>query len=272
MQVHNNNKWIRTALYLLMVGLQIPAWAGALPPSDKTAQSAIDKTPRHAEYVDVPLPGSDVKIKCWVVYPEVKDKAPVVIVIHEIFGMTPWVNSVADAIAAEGFIAIAPDLISGKEGAATDARAAIGKLTEEETIQRLNAVRDYGIGLPAANGKTASIGFCWGGKTSFLYATAQPNLNAAVVYYGAPPAPEAMAKISAPVLGLYGGDDARITSTVPDTDTKMKELKKSYEYTIYDGAGHGFLRQQDGKDGANLKASQAAWPKTIEFLKKHTGK
>jgi carboxymethylenebutenolidase len=241
--------------------------ANAIPPAEATAKSAIEKSPRHGEYVEVPLPGSDVKIRCWVVYPETKDKAPVVIVIHEIFGMTDWVNAVADALAAEGFIAIAPDLISGKEGAKESPREAIGKLTEEETIQRLNVVRDYALGLPAANGKSASIGFCWGGKTSFLYATAQPKLDAAVVYYGTGPAPEKIAAIVAPVQGHYGQDDARVNSTIPDTEAKMKEAKKVYEYTIYDGAGHGFLRQQDGREGANLKASEQAWPKTISFLK-----
>jgi carboxymethylenebutenolidase len=260
------------AIILCFVVLAGSAFGESVPPSDKTAKEAIDKSPRHGEFAEVPLPGTDVKIKCWVVYPETKDKAPVAIVIHEIFGMTDWVNSVADAVAAEGFIAIAPDLISGKEGAAESPREAIGKLTEEETIQRLNAVRDYAIALPSANGKSASIGFCWGGKTSFLYATAQPKLDAAVVYYGNGPAPEKIASIAAPVQGHYGQDDARVNSTIPDTEAKMKESKKTYEYTIYDGAGHGFLRQQDGREGANLKASQQAWPKTIAFLKAHTAK
>lgn len=246
------------------------AAAQSLPPSDKTAKESIDRSPRHGEYAEVPLPGSDVKIKCWVVYPEVRDKAPVVIVIHEIFGMTDWVNSVADAVAAEGFIAIAPDLISGKEGAAENPREAIGKLTDDEVVQRLNAVRDYAIALPAANGKSASIGFCWGGKTSFLYAAAQPKLNAAVVYYGTPPSDAQLAAIAAPVLGNYGENDARVTTTVAGTAATMKALGKTFEYTVYDGAGHGFLRRQDGQNGANLKAGQQAWAKTIEFLKTHT--
>lgn len=246
------------------------AFSQIIPPSEATAKDAIAKTPRHAEYADVALPGSDTKIKCWVVYPETKDKAPVVIVIHEIFGMTDWVNSVADAIAAEGFIAIAPDLISGIEGAKDNPREAIGKLTEEETIQRLNAARDYGLALPSANGKFATIGFCYGGRTSFLYATTQPNLSAAVVYYGNGPAPEKLASITAPVQGHYGGDDARVNSTIPETEAKMKELNKPFDPNIYDGAGHGFLRQQDGREWANLKASQQAWPKTIAFLKQHT--
>ena len=258
---------------LAIAALAAPVgFAQSLPPSDKTAKESIEKSPRHGEYVGVSLPGSDVKIKSWIVYPEAKEKAPVVIVIHEIFGMTDWVNSIADAIAAEGFIAIAPDLVSGKPGADTNAREAIGSLMEDETVKRLDAVRDYALALPAASRKSASIGFCWGGKTSFLYATAQPKLDAAVVYYGTPPNPDSMATIVAPVLGNYGENDARVTSTVEDTAAKMKELNKTYEYSVYDGAGHGFLRQQDGQDGANLKASQQAWPKTIAFLKAHTAK
>jgi len=245
----------------------------ALPPNGDDAAEAIKKSPRHGEYVDVPM--SDAKIKSWVVYPERKEKAPVVIVIHEIFGMTDWVRGVADSLAAEGFIAIAPDLLSGKGpgGGGTEAfkgdevRDAIRKLTPEEVTGRLNAVRDYALALPAASGKSATIGFCWGGAASFAYATNQPKLNAAAVYYGAPPA-SGLEKIEAPVAGHYGGDDARITATVEPTKAKMAELKKSYDPHVYEGAGHGFLRQQTGRE-ANKKASEEAWKSTIAFFKKN---
>jgi carboxymethylenebutenolidase len=211
------------------------------------------------------------------VYPERKDKAPVVIVIHEIFGMTDWVRSITDALAAEGFIAIAPDLLSGKgpNGGGTEAfkeadvRDAIRKLKPDELTTDLNAVRDYGLALPAASDKSATIGFCWGGGTSFAYAAAQPKLNAAVVYYGTPPAIEQLAKVQCPVIGFYGGYDARVTATVEPTKKSMAELKKSYDPHVYEGAGHGFLRQQTGRGGANEKAAKQAWPATIEFLKKN---
>lgn len=248
-----------------------------IPASAETAQKALTDSPRHGEWADVPMKGSDTKIHSWVAYPERKDKAPVVIVIHEIFGMSDWIRAVADRLAAEGFIAVAPDLLSGKgpNGGGTesfepsDVGRAIFQLKPEEVAQRLDAVRDYGIGLPSAKAKTATIGFCWGGGTSFAYATHQPKLNAAVVYYGTPPAKEALAQIKCPVLGLYGGDDARVTSTVEGTTQAMKELKKSYSPHVYEGAGHGFLRQQTGRDGANLKASQQGWTETIQFLKKN---
>ena len=198
----------------------------ALPPSgdDGLAAKAIAASPRHGEWADVPIPGSDVKLRTWVVYPERKDKAPVVIVIHEIFGMTDWVRGVADQLAAEGYIAVAPDLLSGfgPDGGGTESlganvQAAFRKLTADEQAKRLDAVRDYALALPSANDKVASIGFCWGGGASFSYATHQPTLKAAVVFYGTPPAKTAMEKIACPVLGLYGGDDARITATVDAT-------------------------------------------------------
>jgi carboxymethylenebutenolidase len=245
------------------------AGAPAIPPSADTAKAAIDKSPRHSEYVEVALPGSETKIRRWVSYPESKDKAPVIIVIHEIFGLTDWIESVADALAAEGFIAIAPDLISGVEGAKDNPRAAIGTLTDEEVVKRLNAVRDYALALPAANGKLGTIGFCWGGKSSFLYAVEQPKLDAAVVYYGTAPEPDKLSAVVAPVQAHYGQNDERVNATIEATEAKMKELKKTYEFTIYDGAGHGFLRQQDGNE-ANAKAARQAWPATLKFLREHT--
>jgi carboxymethylenebutenolidase len=203
-------------------------------------------------------------------------------VIHEIFGMTDWVRAVADQMAAEGFIAIAPDLLSGMgpNGGGTESLGqnvgqTIRSLTPEDQAKKLNAVRDYAIKLPAANGKSGVIGFCWGGAAVFNYAVRQPDLNAGVAYYGQAPlqnnAPdkEALAKIKAPILGMYGGNDARITSTVEPTKAAMTELGKSYEPHVFDGAGHGFLRQQTGQDGANMKATQQAWPATIAFFKKH---
>ena len=167
-----------------------------LPPSEQQAKGALEKSPRHGEWVDVKVAGAAAPVRTWVVYPERKDKAGVVIVIHEIFGSSDWIRGVADQLAREGFIAVAPDLLSGKgpNGGGTDSAASrddvvklIRGLTPEETTARLNAVREYGLKLPAANGKSATVGFCWGGGQSFAYAVSQPALNAAVVYYGTPP-------------------------------------------------------------------------------------
>jgi carboxymethylenebutenolidase len=247
-----------------------------LPPSgdDGLAVKALAASPRHGEWADIPLPGSDVKLHTWIVYPERRDKAPVVIVIHEIFGETDWVRGVTDRLAAEGYIAVAPDLLSGfgPNGGGTDSlgnnvQAAFRNLTPAEQATRLDAVRDYALALPSASDKVATIGFCWGGGASFAYAAHQPGLKAAIVCYGTPPAMAAMEKITCPVLGLYGGDDARITSTVDATIKMMADLHKTYQPHVYEGAGHGFMRQQSGRNGANLKAAKAGWAEAVTFLK-----
>ena len=245
-----------------------------LPASEQTARAALEGSPRHGEFLDVKTPSGPVRT--WIVYPERRDKAGVVIVIHEIFGLSDWIRAVADQLAREGFIAVAPDLISGHGpgGGGTDSVASrdevvklIRTVTPDDVTARLNAVRDWATKLPAANGRSATVGFCWGGGQSFAFAAAQPNLDAAVVYYGSPPEASAMARIRAPVLGLYGGDDARIGATIPPTEAEMKKLGKTYEPHLYEGAGHGFLRAQEERNGANAAAAKQAWPRTIAFLR-----
>lgn len=253
----------------------------ALPADGETATARLTDSPRHGEWVDIDLPGEDAKLKTWVVYPERSGKAPVVIVIHEIFGLTDWVRAVADQLAAEGFIAVAPDLLSGKgpNGGGTESftgdavREAIRKITPAELETRLNAVRAYATTQPAATTKTGVVGYCWGGSMVWVYATQQPALNAAVVYYGTAPMKdgavdvEALKRIPCPVLGLYGEDDARVTSTVAATEEAMKDAGKSFAQHTYEKAGHGFLRQQSGKDGANKTATENAWAETVRYLK-----
>ena len=255
-----------------------PARDPNLPPSEQQAKAALEKSPRHGEYVDIKLPSGGTPIRTWVVYPERKDKAGAVILIHDIGGLSDWMRGVADQLARDGFIAIVPDLVSGMGpgGGGTESAASrddvvklVRGITPEDATARLNAVREYALKLPAANGKTATLGFCWGGARSFAYAAAQPGLNAAVVFYGNSPEAADLAKIKAPVLGLYGGDDARVNTTIPPAEAEMKKLGKTFEPHIYEGAGHGFVRSQEERDGANLKAVQKAWPQTLEFLRKH---
>ena len=274
-----NKTWSVALLLAVLTSAAGPATRPvALPASgdDGAAAKALAASPRHGEWVDVPLAGTDVKLHSWVVYPERRDKAPVVIVIHEIFGMTDWVRGVTDQLAAEGYLAVAPDLLSGfgPNGGGTESLGAnvgptIRKLTPADQAKRLDAVRDYAVALPSANGKFATIGFCWGGGASFAYAAHAPALRAAVVCYGTPPAKAAMANIACPVLGLYGGDDARVTATVDPTAKLMAELHKPYDPHVFDGAGHGFMRQQSGRNGANLNAAQQGWAATLQFLKAH---
>jgi carboxymethylenebutenolidase len=250
-----------------------------LPPDNAAAPEQLKSSPRHGEWVDVKNAGGPA-IKSFVVYPERKDKAPVVIVIHEIFGLTDWVRGVADQLAKEGFIAIAPDFLSGKgpkgggsEELGQNAGQAIRTLQPSDTNAILDAVRAYALTLPASNKKVATIGFCWGGGTSFRYAISQAALDAAVSYYGPMPTDSASyEKAKAPILGLYGGNDSRVNSTIDAAKAELSKRGVTYEPHIFDGAGHGFLRQQTASDQApgNPKATEQAWPLTLEFLRKYT--
>lgn len=253
----------------------VAAAAPSLPPSEAKAKTALETSPRHGEYVDISVPAG-APIRAWVVYPERKDRAGVVILIHEIFGLSDWMRGVADQLAREGFIAVAPDLISGlgPNGGGTESVASrddvvklVRSLSPADANARLDAVRAWAVKLPAANGRSATIGFCWGGARSFAYTAAQPALDAAVVYYGTSPEAADLGKVNAPVLGHYGGDDARVNATIPPAETEMKRLGKIFEPHVYEGAGHGFLRQQDGRDGANRRATEESWPRTVAFLR-----
>ena len=238
------------------------------------ARARLDKSPRHREWVTVKHDGRAVET--FVVYPESKDKRPVVLVIHEIFGMTDWVQDLADQVAAAGYIAVAPDLLSGmgpNGGRSTSfnqdqAIEAVSHLNPDQITADLNAVADYALKLPAASGKLFVAGFCWGGGQSFRFATNRPDLSAAFVFYGPPPPKDAMARIKAPVYGFYGGHDARIGATVPGATADMKALGKIYEPVVYEGAGHGFMRAGEDPKGAeaNRKARDAAWARWKKLL------
>jgi len=214
-------------------------------------------------------------LSAWIVYPERPDPAPIVIVVHEIFGLSDWVRAVADQLAAEGFIAIAPDLLSGKApgGAgsravdADGARSLIAGLDPVEIARRLDATADYALALPAAATKFGIVGFCWGGGVSFDYATRRQDLGASVSFYGIAPPAQAIARINAPVLAFYGGSDERVTSTEAPAGMEFQRLGKHFEYGIYPGAGHAFMRQQGGQNGANLEAAKESWPRMLAFLK-----
>ena len=248
-----------------------------LPPDASGALARLGSSPRHAEWAVIRTGGGD-SVRAWVVYPERSSKAPVVLVVHEIFGLSSWIRSVTDQLAADGFIAIAPDLLTMKnlpDGpdsiVAPLARAVIGSLDPAWVQKQLDAVAQYGMSLPAAEKKYGIVGFCWGGGTSFAHAVHAPGLGASVVYYGTSPKTADLASVRAPVLGLYGGNDARVDATIPPADSALKALGRTYVYSIYPGAGHGFLRQQTGMDGANMVATRAAWPATVAWFKKYLG-
>lgn len=239
------------------------------------AKQKLDKSPRHQQWVSIK--NGDRTVQAFIDYPEVSHKAPVILMIHEIFGLTDWVRSMADDLAAQGYIVIAPDLLSGtgpNGGGSSaypdqDARVkAVSMLSNDQVISDLNAAADYALKLPAANGKLAVIGFCWGGGKSFLFATQRHDLSAAYVFYGPPP--KELASITAPVYGFYAGNDARISATVPDTKNAMKAAGKKYEAVIYPGAGHGFMRAGEdpgNSNPANTTARNEAMKRLKRLLK-----
>ncbi len=264
--------------------------------SQDWAKQRLAKSPRHQEWVKIKYkPGkanAEREVSAFVVYPEVKTKATAVLVIHEIFGMSDWVQSLADQVAEAGYIAIAPDLLSGlgpNKGRTSDVATAdnnaigtaIQALPPDQITADLNAVADYVAALPSANGKLAVAGFCWGGGQTFRFATNRPSLKAAFVFYGAAPmtgpqgnqVPDkaALSRINSPVYGFYAENDMRINATLPLTIEAMKQLNKTYEPVTYAGAGHGFMRageDPNDKNPANKKARDDAWKRWRKILAK----
>lgn len=261
--------------------IEVP-WNDALPAGTAAhAARALKESTRKGEWVDIKL-ADGTALKSWVVYPASSAKAGVVLVIHDIRGMADIPRAVGDQLAQDGFIAIVPDFLSGKgpNGGGTESLGAnvgqtIRTLTPADVNARLDAAMAYGKTLPGSNGKTGVTGFCWGGARTFGYAAAQKDLQAAIVFYGDAPGSAdstqetALANVQAPVLGFYGGADARINATVPPTQAAMTKLGKKYEVHTFDGAGHGFMGSQAGADGANLKAAQQAWPMLVQFFTKN---
>jgi carboxymethylenebutenolidase len=254
-----------------------PMQHGGMPTmNDDWPKTKLEKSPRHREWVTIKH--GDRTLQAFVVYPEVKDKAPAVIVIHEIFGLSNWARSMADDLAAAGYIAIAPDLLSGMgpNGGGSDkfpdqdaTVKAVSGLNADTVTADLDATADYGKKLPASNGKLAVAGFCWGGGKSFAFATHRKDLSAAFVFYGPGPDAAAIPSITAPVYGFYAGNDARIGATIPATTDAMKTAGKKYEPVTYDGAGHGFMRAGEAPDAspANAKAREEGMKRLTMLLK-----
>jgi carboxymethylenebutenolidase len=240
------------------------------------ALKQLENSPRHQEWVNVQA--GDREVTCFVVYPEVSEKATVVIAIHENRGLTDWVRSFADQLAGEGFIVVAPDLLSNFESGikttadfenSDEARNAIYALSADQVKSDLNAVQEYASTLPAGNGKTVVAGFCWGGSQSFRMATYNDDIEAAMVFYGsAPETQEEIEQISAPVYGFYGGNDQRINSGIPKTEEMMEKAGNTYNYMIYPDAGHAYMRAGDDpkSSAGNLKARNESWDRMVRIL------
>lgn len=246
--------------------------------SQDWARERLVKSPRHQEWVAIK--NGERTVHCFLVYPESKEKASAVVIIHEIMGLTDWVMSVCDQLAQEGYIAIAPDLLSGMgpSGGRTNAfpdvnaiREAISRLPSGQILSDLDATVRYASQLPACNGRVSVAGFCWGGTQAFLFATHNPTLRAVFVFYGAGVSnKELIAKIQCPVYGFYAENDARVNASLPDTQQAMKEAGKTFEVVTYAGAGHGFMRAGEAPDAseANRSAREEAWKRWRELLRK----
>jgi carboxymethylenebutenolidase len=235
------------------------------------AKPRLNNSPRHGEWVEIK--SGERTIKAFVVYPQEKKKTPVVLVIHEVFGLTDWVRSVCDQLAENGVIAIAPDLLSGQTFGEADLdamRKAISALPKDQITADLNATADYALKIPACNGTLAVCGFCRGGAWTFEYANVNPKLKAAYSFYGpTPDDPAKVANISCPVYGFYGENDERVNAGIPKAEELMKGAGKKYEPLIYKGAGHGFMREGEmpNANEANKKARDDAWARWKMLLK-----
>jgi len=242
-----------------------------------SANERLNDSTRHQEWVT--LRSQDRTLKGFLVYPEVDRPAAAVIVIHENRGLTDWVRSVADRLAEEGYLALAPDLLSGRapDGGGTSdfpspdaARNALYDLDPKGVTADLNAVADFLIGLPACNGVIVVSGFCWGGSQSFRFATNRPDLAAAFVFYGHAPGDD-FESIQCPVYGFYGGDDIRVNATLPLTEDVMLAQDKVFEPLTYHQAGHAYMRkgeEPDASDGDRI-AMNASWDRWLTILAEH---
>ncbi len=244
--------------------------------AQQTYAEKLSASPRHHEWITIE--NGTKELYCFVAFPEVADKAKVVIVIHENRGLNDWARLFTDQLAAKGFIAIAPDLLSNTNDSIAkttdfkntdEARKAIYSLDPEKVTSNLNAVFKHAKSVEAGNGEVSVVGFCWGGSQSFKYATNNPDLEEAIVFYGtAPKEKESLLNIDIPVYGFYGGNDNRVNATIAPTEEILKTAYKIYSYEIYEGAGHAFMRraEDENEDSPNKKAARKAWSKLIEIL------
>lgn len=259
----------RVAVFITAVLLPIGLLAGISATQSTASSIGEPDVTTHGEWVKYAGPGGDT-VMAYIAFPERRDAAPAMIVIHEIFGMSDWIRSVADDFAAKGYVAIAPDLLSRRGGTESveDVRMAIRDLPPDSITVDLDATVAYLQSLRSVRGDAIGvIGFCWGGRQSFRYATNNPNLKAAVVCYGSAPDLAALEGIQAAVLGVYAENDARINANLPEVAARMQELGKPYPYTIYPGAGHAFLRR-----GEPAPEVERAWSDIFRFVRQEVGR
>jgi carboxymethylenebutenolidase len=262
-----------------LASLALPAAAlQSLPASGAQADERLASSPRQAEWVTIGV-GED-SVRAWVVYPEQRENAAVVVAVHDNRGMSNWIRAVADQLAADGFIAIAPDMLStlpvpretDGDSDPDSVRAMIGRVDQATRDRYIQSFGEWGTRVPGASDQYGIVGFCWGGSTVFAHAVAAPStLGAVAVYYGGSPAPDRLSTVRAPIMGLYGEDDARVNATVPPAKAALDAAGRTFETHTFAGAGHGFTRSQEARDGANRAAIEQAWPLTVAWFRRHLG-
>ena len=226
-----------------------------------------DEKTIHTEFVK--YPGVTGDMKCFLARPKDGQKFPAVIVIHENKGLVPHIQNVAKKMAGEGFLALAPDALSPVGGTPEDV-SNVGELFKqlngEETTKNFVAAVKYLKTHPLSSGKVGCTGFCWGGAMTNQVAVNAPDLDAAVPYYGRQPAEEDVAKIKAPIMAHYAGDDQGINAGIQKFEEALKKNKKDYQIYMYEGAKHAF-NNDSNPERYNEKAAKLAWQRTIGFFR-----
>ena len=199
---------------------------------------------------------------------------PGVIVIQEWWGLVPHIKEVADRLAGEGFVALAPDLYNGKTTTEPDeAGKLMMELKIEDAARDMSSAVDYLIGLDAATGEKAGcVGFCVGGGLSMYLASQNANIGACVIYYGVLPMAQAdNVNIQAPILGHYADNDGFLqVSAVRDLESNLKGLGKDVQFHIYEGTEHAFFNDSR-PDVYNAGAAKQSWERTLGFFRQYLG-
>ena len=220
----------------------------------------------------VEFPGDGGTVKGYLARPKLAAAPlPAVMVIHENRGLNGHIEDVTRRLALEGFLALAPDFLSPAGGTPADedkARDLIAGLDRVKTVKNAVAAATFLRGHASGNGKSGSVGFCWGGGLSLQTAVADPGLGAAVAYYGAQPVAEQVAAIKAPLLLHYAGLDDRINAGIPVFEAALKAAGKTYELHVYPGVNHAFNNDTSAAR-YDKAAADLAWKRTVDFLKAH---
>ena len=236
--------------------------------ADRAAAAVVAPDDARIVAARVTYPGKSAEVAGYLARPAALGHAGGVIVIHENRGLNAHIEDIVRRLAVAGYLALAPDLLSALGGTPSDedkARELIGKLDPDVATGDAMAAVDWLHRHENGNGKAGAIGFCWGGGVVGQVAVNDPTLDAAVVYYGRPPAAEDVAKITAPLLLNYAGLDQRLDALLPAYRAALDKAGVTYTLYVYDGADHAF-NNDTSPERYNAAAAKLAWDRTLAFL------